>query len=130
MIVVSEISHVFCCVLPSIFSILTMMVGLGIMGALPVGLTQFHDMMHGWELTIIITSAAILAFGWALHVISERLDCHNTGCGHEPCTPKKKKTARVLKFATILFLVNVSIYALVHVPQERANAEHAGHTHP
>lgn len=127
---VSEISHIFCCVLPSLFSVLTVMVGLGILGAVPVGIVQFHDLMHGWEVPIMIASGAILILGWALHTISEKLDCRSTGCEHEPCTPKKKKTARILKIATLLFVINVGIYTLVHMPQEAVKVEtHAHHGH-
>ncbi len=124
----TEVSHVFCCVIPSVFSIMTMMVGLGILGAVPVGMVQFHDLMHGWEIPIIMTSGALLILGWALHIISEKLDCHSTGCAHEPCTPKKKKTSKILKIATFLFIVNVGIYTFVHLPQEASNTvSHADH---
>lgn len=129
---ISEISHVFCCVLPSIFSIMTVMVGLGVMGAVPVGFVQFHALMHGWEIPIMITSGVILLMGWTLHIISEKLDCRSTGCHHEPCTPKKKKTARVLKIATFLFVVNVGIYSLVHMPTEASKTDahaHQEHNH-
>lgn len=122
----TEVSHVFCCVIPSIFSIMTMMVGLGILGAVPLGMVQFHDLMHGWEIPIIITSGLLLAFGWGLHVVSEKLDCRSTGCAHEPCTPKKKKTSRILKIATVLFVMNIGIYALVHMPHDaQHHSEHA-----
>ncbi len=124
---ISEVSHVFCCVLPSIFSILTMMVGLGILGAVPVGMTQFHDLMHGWEVPIMIASGAILLLGWALHMISEKLDCRSTGCEHEPCTPKKKKTSRILKIATLLFVINVGVYTFVHIPQSTTSTETSAH---
>lgn len=126
----TEISHVFCCVLPSVFSILTMLVGLGVLGAVPLGITQLHDVMHGWEIPIMIASGAILLLGWSLHIISEKLDCRSTGCEHEPCAPKKKKTTGILKIATLLFVVNVGIYTLIHMPHDRYEAAiHSGHNH-
>lgn len=125
----SEVSHVFCCVLPSVFSVLTMLVGLGILGAVPVGMVQFHDFMHGWEMPIMVTSGGILLLGWALHIISEKLDCRSTGCAHEPCTPKKKKTSRILKIATVLFVVNVAIYVSVHMPHDVSKQEQGVHAH-
>lgn len=128
----TEVSHVFCCVIPSIFSIMTMLVGLGILGAVPLGMVKFHDLMHGWEIPIIVTSGVILALGWSLHIISERLDCRSSGCEHEPCTPKKKKTSRILKIATLLFVINIAIYTFVHMPHDATVAEtheHHGHNH-
>lgn len=130
-VVLSEVSHVFCCVLPSVFSILTVLVGMGVLGALPFGLNGMHDVMHDWEIPIILTSAVILMLGWSLQIISKRMDCHDTGCGHEPCEPKKKKTDRILRIATFLFLINVTIYTFVHIPQmqnaQNAVSEHIGH---
>lgn len=115
-VVLSEVSHVFCCVLPSLFSVLTVFVGLGIIGALPVWMESTHHVMHDWEIPLIGMSAFILVLGWGLHFISKRIDCHDTGCGHGPCGTKKNKTARTLKIATFLFVINVVIYLSVHYP--------------
>ncbi len=115
-VVLSEVSHVFCCVLPSIFSIITVLVGMGLMGVMPVWLDEFHHVMHDWELPLIVMSASVLVIGWALHFVSKKINCHDTGCGHEPCGPKKKKTAKILKFATFLFIINIAIYFSVHYP--------------
>ncbi len=113
-VVLSELSHVFCCVLPSVFSILTILVGMGLIGAMPVWMEGLHELMHGWELPLIIMSGSVLVLGWALHFISKSMDCHDTGCEHEPCEPKKKNTALVLKVATLLFVVNIAIYLSIH----------------
>jgi len=118
-VVLSEVSHVFCCVIPSIFSILTILAGMGAMSALPLWMVGAHDAIHGWELTIIITSGVILAFGWLLQIISKRIDCHDTGCVHEPCGKKKKSTTTILKIATALFIINITIYVTVHMHQQR-----------
>ncbi len=123
-VVLSEISHVFCCVIPSIFSILTILAGMGAMGALPLWMVGAHELMHGWELTIIATSGIILAFGWILQIISKRIDCHDTGCVHEPCGKKKKNNTTILKIATVLFVINVAIYITVHIHQQEHEHEH------
>ncbi len=134
-VIVSEVGHVFCCVLPTIFSLATVLVGLGVLGAMPVWMNGMHDVMHDWEIPIILMSGFILVLGWGLHVISERLDCHDTGCGHGSCEPKKKKTLSVLKIATALFVINVAIYVSVHIPQNNASvtmaveSEHHDHGH-
>ncbi len=124
-VVISEISHVFCCVIPSIFSILTILAGMGAMSALPIWMVGAHEVIHGWELTIIVISGIILAFGWLLHIISKRIDCRDTGCIHEPCGKKKKNTTIILKIATLLFIVNVTIYITVHIHQQRYEGEKA-----
>jgi hypothetical protein len=56
----------------------------------------------------------ILALGWMVDVISRRVDCHDTGCGHGPCRPKKKRAHVVLQIATVLFAVNIAIYFGLH----------------
>lgn len=134
-VVLSEVSHVFCCVLPSIFSVLTILVGMGILGATPVWMDGAHDAIHAWEVPIITMSGVVLALGWGLHAISKRIDCHDTGCGHEPCGPKKKNTAKILRIATFLFVINMLVYVSVHISQENQATPthdapvHEGHSH-
>lgn len=115
-VVLSEVSHVFCCVLPSLLSVLTIFVGMGIIGVMPVWMESTHHVMHDWEIPLIGMSAFILVLGWGLHFISKRIGCHDTGCGHGPCGTKKNKTAKTLKIATFLFVINVVIYLSVHYP--------------
>lgn len=114
-VIASEISHVFCCVLPTIFSVLTFLVGMGVIGFMPFGLQHFHDLMHGYEIPLMMMSGAVVLIGWGLHILAERIDCHDTGCGHGKCSPKKKRAVVILKIATALFLINVAIYLGVHV---------------
>ncbi len=113
-IMVSEMGHIFCCVLPTVFSLLSLLAGLGLVGALPAGYIEFHDVMHHWELPMIICSGVLLAFGWGLYYYSKKVDCRDTGCGHGPCTPKKKKSEFVLILATGLFVMNIAVYSVVH----------------
>ncbi len=112
--VTSEISHVFCCGLPMVFSLLSLMSGVGLVATMPSGLAFLHEKLHGYEIPMIVTSGAIIIMGWVLNYIAYRIDCHNTGCAHGPCTPKKKRSAKVLYIATGLFLLNVTGYFLIH----------------
>ncbi len=114
-VVISELSHVFCCVLPSVFTTLTMLVTIGVMTTLPDWMNSAHDVMHGWEVPIIVMSGVVLTLSWVLHLISKRIDCHETGCVHEPCEPKKDRNALILKIATVLFVINISVYSIVHI---------------
>lgn len=110
----SEISHIFCCGLPILFSLLSLLSGLGVIIAMPAGLDFLHEALHDYEIPMIITSGCIIVLGWALHYVAYRIDCRSTGCGHGPCAPKKRNSGRVLIIATALFVMNVSIYFLFH----------------
>ncbi|MCD8494189.1 MAG: hypothetical protein LRY39_02110 [Alphaproteobacteria bacterium] len=113
-ILLSELSHVFCCVLPTLFSLLSLLAGLGILAAVPVMMVEVHDMIHKYELWVIGFSGSMIGLGWLLHHHSMKVDCHDTGCHHPPCTPVKRKTSKFLVVATVLFAVNVLVYGIVH----------------
>lgn len=113
-IVLSEIGHVFCCVLPTIFSVLTLLAGAGLLASVPVLMIDLHDVMHAYELPIIGVSGLLIVLGWALHATSLKMDCHDSGCCHPPCTPAKRTSSRFLVIATVLFVVNVAVYMGLH----------------
>jgi hypothetical protein len=119
-VLLSEASHIFCCVLPTLFSLMSLMAGAGVISVMPGFIVHMHDFMHDYEVPMIIVSALILALGWGLYFYSKKVDCHDTGCGHGPCKPKKDKVRLLLIAATVLFLVNVSVYMLFHRTAEVA----------
>ncbi len=114
-VITTAVSHVFCCVLPGIFSVLSLMASFGMISVLPSFMESWHGFIHVWETPIIIGSAVLLTFGWIAYGISSRIDCHNTGCEHSSCTPKKKHSAKIIWGATILFAINLSIYLMLHL---------------
>lgn len=114
-VLVAETGHVFCCVLPTIVTVMSVLSGLGLISAMPAGMLAFHEFMHEWEIPVIATSAVILVLGWGLHFLSLKLDCHDTGCCHGACAPKKTGTSRLLWVATALFAVNLVIYLSLHL---------------
>ena len=131
-ILISEASHIFCCVLPTIFSVISVLVGLGIVATMPGWLAGFHDLMHGWEMPMIMLSAGVVALGWGVHFYSLKYDCHDVGdCHHGPCGPKKRRASKILIAATVLLLVNVSVYFGVHRVQDSLShvSEGAHHNH-
>ncbi|MCB1562157.1 MAG: hypothetical protein KDJ75_01145 [Alphaproteobacteria bacterium] len=134
-ILASETSHVFCCVLPTLFSIMSLLAGIGLAAGMPGWLDSIHHVLHAWEIPLILLSGFVVALGWALHFYSEKIDCHDTGCHHGTCAPRKKTAGTILKIATILFLVNVSVYTLFHRGAELGGfvggvvAPHAEHEH-
>jgi hypothetical protein len=113
-VIASEASHIFCCVLPTLFSLMSLLVGMGLIATMPNFLITVHDYMHAWEVPIISFSGIVLALGWAVTLYSDRLDCHHTGCGHGACAPKKSRAHIVLTIATALFLFNLAVYVFVH----------------
>lgn len=113
-LIASEMSHIFCCVLPTVFSVLSLLAGLGLVGAMPEFFVHIHDFMHDKEIPMIVISGIVLAFGWWIYFMSRKMDCHSTGCGHGPCTPRKTRAHGVLKIASVLFVANVLIFAVVH----------------
>ncbi len=128
-LVITETSHVFCCVLPTVFSVLGLLTGLGLVSAMPMGLDFIHEFLHRWELPMVMTSGVILVLGWGLYLYSRKIDCHDSGCHHGPCEGIKKRTGLILKIATLLFVANVTIYGAFHykggfVPVEEIVAPH------
>ncbi len=115
-VVTSQLGHFFCCGIPIVFSIISLLSGLGIMVSLPFGTVDcLHCIMHDYEMHMIVASAVVITLGWALHYVAVRMDCRDTGCGHEPCGPKKKRSSKILIFATALFVFNLAGYFLFHV---------------
>lgn len=131
-IIASETTHIFCCALPVLVSTFSLLSVLGLVAVAPQPILYLHDVIHDYEIPLIIFSGVILALGWGLFMLSLKLDCRSQGCEHEPCTPQKKRTSTILKVATVLFVFNVTIYALVHVPMDQAreghHADHPTHT--
>ncbi|PZQ47206.1 MAG: hypothetical protein DI551_03825 [Micavibrio aeruginosavorus] len=113
-VILSETSHVFCCVFPTIFSVLSLFAGLGLVATMPTFMVTMHGILHAWELPMIAFSGLVLAIGWGAVWYGDRMDCHNTGCCHGACAPQKKRAHTILKLATVLFLFNVLIYFAVH----------------
>ncbi len=128
-VILSETSHLFCCVLPTIVSLVGLLAGLGIVVALPVGFLELHDFLHVWELPMIVGSGLVLALGWAAVRHGDKVDCHSTGCAHGACIPRKKRAHLVLKIATVLFIFNVLVYAGVHRSEWFNARSPLGHAH-
>ena len=82
--------------------------------SLPGVMIVFHDFMHRWEVPIIVFSGVILLLGWGISWYSDKIDCHDSGCGHAACKPKKNKVHLILVAATVLFSVNLAIYLYAH----------------
>lgn len=114
-IILSETSHIFCCGLPIIFSILSLLTGFGIMAALPPQLVFIHDILHKYEPAMILFSASVLLLGWGFYFYAKHMEekQHNHDCCAHHAQPEKT-ASKILIIATVLFVVNVSVYFGIH----------------
>ncbi len=113
-VLASELSHVFCCVLPTIVTIMGVLSSAGLMAGAPEFIENIHDSIHHYEVPIIVFSGVMVALGWVFHLSSRTVDCHNTGCVHPPCDEKKITNSKILLISTLLFIVNLVIYFGIH----------------
>lgn len=129
-VILSEVSHVFCCVLPTLFSLISLLAGLGLAAALPPAMVEVHEALHRWELPIIGFSGIVLAIGWAATIYGERAEMHHhdAGCDHGACRSDKEKTRLIMMIASVLFAVNLFVYAAVH--RSHWLIDHIGWTGP
>lgn len=152
-VIASELSHVFCCGIPVLFSLFSLLAGLGLVGSMPYWMEGMHNVLHAWELPLILTSAVVLVLGWVCHLISQKIECDahaHAECSHEKkgkkhnhnheiCASKQKRTTMILHIATMLFMVNVSIYVVFHrglninpsdlVHGQHVETQHDSHDH-
>jgi hypothetical protein len=101
------VSHVFCCVLPTIVSLIGLFAALGFLSTYLTELEIVHEALHDYEGAILLASGLILTLGWGAHYYSEKMDCHDNGCHHGPCKPQKKRATKILMAATGLFILNI-----------------------
>jgi hypothetical protein len=138
-IVLAECTHVFCCVLPTVVTVIGVLSSVSTVIQVPVFLLDIHEFLHAYEIPVIAFSGAMLGLGWILYVVARRIECARPHC--EPhdtvCAPAKRNTHWVLIAASVLFLVNIVVYGSLH--QESADLlheqavhahEHQEHGHP
>jgi len=136
-VIASESIHIFCCVLPTVFSVLSLLAGMGMIPTMPGFIDDLHHIIHDYEIPMIIVSAVILIVGWILYLCAQKMDCsvEGEGCCAQPCAPKKDRTKIVMIVATLLFVVNVSVYFGFHYQYEHLDHDdhhiesHQGHNH-
>lgn len=112
-IVASAASHIFCCVLPTMFALVSFFTGLGLFSVLPA-FENLHHVLHSYEVPMIIMAAVMLSLGWSVQYYSWQIDCHDTGCGHGSCKPKKRRAEKMLLIATGLFVFNMAVFIFGH----------------
>lgn len=131
-IIASEASHIFCCVLPAVFSILSLLGGLGLIVSMPGWMESLHEVMHRWEVPMIALSVLVIGLGWGLYLYGGDARCADHECSHGSCSSHKKFSKRILLAATVLLVFNLTIYFVFHRNQAEIEAyvhEHEGHGH-
>jgi hypothetical protein len=56
-IILAESTHVFCCVLPTVVTVMAVLASFGAMTQMPVFILDLHAALHGYEVPVIIFSA-------------------------------------------------------------------------
>lgn len=119
LVIASEASHLFCCILPTLAAVMSLAVGVGL---LPASFTLLHDFIHGYEIPIIVFSGVLLALGWWAYHTATETDCHALGHDEHHCHQTTDRSKRYLVIGTLLFLLNLCVYLGLH-------AELRGHDH-
>ncbi len=115
-VIVAETTHVFCCVLPTLVTLISLAGSVSSSITLPGILLDIHEWLHAWEIPVIIFSGIMLALGWGMYFLAKQIECARPHCTpHETsCSPQKKNAHLILMIATILFVANVTIYVTIH----------------
>lgn len=116
-VILAESSHVFCCVLPTIVTLISLLSSVGLIAQVPVVILDIHEALHAYEIPIIAFSGGMMVLGWILYAISRYIECAVPHCEpHETvCTPQKSNAHIILTVASIIFLINITVYFTVHV---------------
>lgn len=112
LVIFSAISHLFCCFLPGVLSVVTLIASSGsaIVTLDDLGLPEKY------HADIITFSFVMLVVSGVMNYISWRIDCRKDGhCVHEPCKPKKKGYLKLYFASVIFFLINVAIHFGTHL---------------
>jgi hypothetical protein len=122
--ILATLTHIFCCGLPFLATVASLSASAG--GA--IGVSAWHDVLHGWEFEVIAFAGAMVALSGVSLLVAHRLDCQKSDkqCCHEPCEPKKKLSLRLFIIATILFFINLSVY-LWHKSAEENDVHYDEH---
>ncbi|HEY8189432.1 MAG TPA: hypothetical protein VIF12_02015, partial [Micavibrio sp.] len=103
-----------CCGLPLLLGIVSVMTGFGMFSVSFPFLNAIHQALAGIEGPMMAFSAAVLAVGWGAQIYAARIDCRSTGCVHQPCGGKKRRTTFLLWLATIIFAFNMAGFMVFH----------------
>jgi hypothetical protein len=109
-VVVSALSHIFCCGIPFVVALLNIAGGLGFLSVIMPASLKFHALLEAWEIPMLLFSALMLIGGWILHIQSTKIKgCKAHLCCHHDEDHKKNFNHWIMIAATILFAVNILV---------------------
>lgn len=102
--------HLFCCVLPAVSS----MAGIGAIAGISLLQGLHIHWVHEYESALLVFSGAMIALSGGFQLYSRKINCHDTGCCHPPCEPRKIKARWAFWIALTLFVINLAVHFLMH----------------
>jgi hypothetical protein len=106
----SLISHFFCCFLPGVISLVTLVT---LSGAAVITMEDFGIPEYVHEKMIYISFVVLVISGLANYA-SYRIDCRETGCVHGACAPKKSIYFKLYGYSVAFFILNAVIHFTLH----------------
>ena len=117
--VASLVSHFFCCFLPGVISLVTLvtLTGSAVITMEDFGIPEYiHEKM-------IYISFVVLVMSGIVNYISYRIDCRDMGCVHGSCAPKKSKYFKLYAYSVAFFLLNAAIHFGLHTDHDHEHHE-------
>jgi hypothetical protein len=130
-VILAESTHIFCCVLPTVVTLFSILASFGVIAQAPIFMLDIHEALHAYEIPVIVFSGIMLVLGWVFYVVSRRIECQKSHCEpHETvCGPQKNSARTVLILASLIFTMNIVVYTTVHIGLEHMMHEQAVEAH-
>jgi hypothetical protein len=131
-VILAESTHIFCCVLPTVITLLALLASFGAVAQMPVFILDLHEALHAYEIPVMIFSGVTLVAGWVVYAVARRIECRKDHCEpheNQTCAPLKDHTRTVLIVATFLLAINMTVYWSLHRPSEALLHEQAAAAH-
>jgi len=108
-ILASLLSHIFCCGLPFLASLLS------IGGSFFAGLSNagIFEFFESYEVPILIFSASTLVLTGVFLIVSQKINCNEDVCEHKPCSTRKSSNLKLYLVAVGLFIINIVSFLLL-----------------
>ena len=120
----SLISHFFCCFLPGVISLVTLVT---LTGATVITMEDFGIPEYVHQEMIYVSFVVLIVSGLA-NIVSYKIDCREMGCVHGSCAPKKSKYFKLYAYSVAFFLLNAVIHFTLHTEHDHhGHAEHVEH---
>lgn len=103
-IICSALMHIFCCGIPLLLSVTSLV---NIVGISSLSIFEV-DWFEAIESYIVLFSGVLLITTIAINQFSKKINCIESGaCEHKPCDEKKHHSSYVLNIAIILYALNL-----------------------